>query len=55
AQTSGGLLISLPEKFAADLKTRLQSSGVSAAEIVGKITGTGSGRIRVEKNRRPRR
>ncbi len=37
-QTSGGLLIAIPQRHAAELVTELQSSGVTAATIVGYAT-----------------
>jgi selenide,water dikinase len=48
AQTSGGLLISLPRERAEALLTALRARGVSKAAIVGEITGEGTGRITVE-------
>jgi selenide,water dikinase len=47
AQTSGGLFISLAAPHAEVLLERLHDRGVSAAAIVGEVTGTGVGRIRV--------
>ena len=48
AQTSGGLLISLPFKRADALLAALQARGVSAAAVIGQVTGAGTGRITVE-------
>jgi cysteine desulfurase len=48
AQTSGGLLISLPRERAEALLTALRTRGVSKAAVVGEITGEGAGRITVE-------
>jgi selenide,water dikinase len=48
AQTSGGLLIALPEERAEPLHDELRAEGVSAAATIGRVTGQGSGRIRVE-------
>ncbi len=48
AQTSGGLLISLPENEADNLLEALQANGVSAAKI-GEMTARGSGRIKIGK------
>jgi len=48
AQTSGGLLISIPEKMAGELLVRLHESGVSVAEPIGKITKRGKGKIVVK-------
>ncbi len=47
AQTSGGLLLSLPPANADGLLTNLRSAGVQAAAIVGKMTEKGKGRILV--------
>ncbi len=47
AQTSGGLLIFLPEKHAEKLVRDLHNHGVSEARIIGVITGKGKGIIRV--------
>lgn len=48
AQTSGGLLISLPAKRGEHLVELLKSSGVNDAAIIGTVTGKGTGRILVE-------
>jgi cysteine desulfurase len=48
AQTSGGLLISLPEARADELLAALQSRGIQVAAQIGRITGPGSGRIQVD-------
>lgn len=48
AQTSGGLLISLPEARADALLAGLRARGVSSAACIGHVTGQGSGVIRVE-------
>ena len=48
AQTSGGLLISLPEAHAAALLSDLQNRGIQDAAQIGRITDPGSGRIQVE-------
>lgn len=45
AQTSGGLLIAVPESSAAALLQRLHEEGVSEAAVVGSIVGPGSGRV----------
>jgi selenide,water dikinase len=47
AQTSGGLFIALAAPHAEVLLERLHDRGVTAAAIVGEVTGTGVGRIRV--------
>ncbi len=46
AQTSGGLLIALPEKKATKMLTEMRSAGIEAVAI-GNIIGPGSGRVRV--------
>ncbi|MFZ2096214.1 MAG: selenide, water dikinase SelD [Anaerolineales bacterium] len=48
AQTSGGLLISLPEAQADALLAGLQGGGVSSAARIGLVTGLGSGLLHVE-------
>lgn len=48
AQTSGGLLISLPKERVEELLAALQSRGVQNAALIGHITGPGNGRIQVE-------
>jgi selenide,water dikinase len=45
AQTSGGLLISLPEERAEGLVEALHKNGVETAAVVGKVVGKGSGEI----------
>lgn len=47
AQTSGGLLIALPENQSQQLLLDLQSSGMKAA-IVGRMKGTGNGVIHIK-------
>ncbi|MFH1145186.1 MAG: selenide, water dikinase SelD [Candidatus Eisenbacteria bacterium] len=47
AQTSGGLLIALPEERAGDLVADLRGLGVDAAAQIGRITGSGPGSIAV--------
>jgi cysteine desulfurase len=48
AQTSGGLLISLPENKADTLLTELKERGVTTAVRIGRVTAEGSGHITVE-------
>lgn len=48
AQTSGGLLISLPEERSEALLADLTKRGVPGAARIGRVTGPGNGRIRVE-------
>lgn len=45
AQTSGGLLVSLPEDKAEILLAALHEEGVGGAAKIGRITGKGSGKI----------
>jgi len=53
AQTSGGLLISLPAEQGESLVAALQQAGIEDATIVGRVTGVGEGRIRVQTCTRP--
>jgi selenide,water dikinase len=48
AQTSGGLLIAIEQSKAPDLLKALHSQGVSAATLIGKIKGKGTGLIHIE-------
>jgi selenide,water dikinase len=45
AQTSGGLLIAIPEGAAGPLVARLHEDGLAEAAVVGKILGKGTGRV----------
>ncbi len=47
AQTSGGLLIALPEERCEALLSTLRARGVTDALRIGRIAGEGTGRIRV--------
>ncbi|MBP6976791.1 MAG: selenide, water dikinase SelD [Lentimicrobiaceae bacterium] len=47
AQTSGGLLIALPEQFAVNLLKDMHSNGLKSAARIGSILHEGKGRIRV--------
>ncbi len=47
AQTSGGLLAAVPDAIADEVVKALAEAGTLASEIVGKITGVGTGKIRV--------
>ncbi|NHJ13658.1 MAG: selenide, water dikinase SelD [Candidatus Thorarchaeota archaeon] len=47
AQTSGGLLISVPEARCDSLLRNLQERHVEHAKVIGRITATGTGRIKV--------
>jgi selenide,water dikinase len=46
-QTSGGLLISLAADQAATLLEQLRQNGIKEAAIIGEVTASGSGKIRV--------
>jgi selenide,water dikinase len=48
AQTSGGLLVAIEQAKAGNFLKALHDRGVSAATIIGKITGKGSGLIHLE-------
>jgi selenide,water dikinase len=48
AQTSGGLLISLPADRAGALLAALRERGVGDASLIGEVTGEGTGHITVE-------
>jgi len=45
AQTSGGLLIAIPESSAQSFLTRLRGEGISEAAVIGRIVGEGAGRV----------
>lgn len=47
-QTSGGLLISLPEGQVLNLLKDLHAAGVLAAACIGRVTGFGTGKIQVK-------
>lgn len=47
-QTNGGLLLAVAPAAAPDIVRRFQEEGMSAAAIVGEVTGQGRGVIRVE-------
>lgn len=49
AQTSGGLLASIPASIADDVVAALTEAGALAAEVVGRIVGPGDGKIQVIK------
>ncbi len=44
-QTSGGLLIVLPEKKAPALVAKLRAAGMADASVIGRVLGKGKGRI----------
>jgi selenide,water dikinase len=48
AQTSGGLLVALPNSRAARFVSRLRESGVPSAAVIGKVKGAGTGRVFVK-------
>jgi selenide,water dikinase len=47
AQTSGGLLISIPEPDSGELLAQLHESGIEDAAVIGRIVAEGSGTITV--------
>ncbi|MFA5970989.1 MAG: selenide, water dikinase SelD [Lentimicrobiaceae bacterium] len=47
AQTSGGLLVSLPEKFKDQALQELLAQGIDSAVVIGRISGPGKGFIDV--------
>ncbi len=52
-QTSGGLLIVVPEPAASTLLSRLHDEGMPEAAIIGEVTAFGSGRVRLRTRRSP--
>ena len=44
-QTSGGLLVALPENEASDLVKRLRSKGIEDTSVVGEFTGESKGKV----------
>jgi selenide,water dikinase len=48
AQTSGGLLISVPAESSADFEQALKDSGVVNASVIGEVTESSSGLITIE-------
>jgi len=48
AQTSGGLLVAIAEKVADDFLKALHRDGISAAAVIGKVAGKGSGRVQIK-------
>lgn len=50
-QTSGGLLIAVPAKNSKELVDRLRKSGLTTAAVIGKVSGKGTGRIRLTTRR----
>ena len=49
AQTNGGLLIAVAKEHAGDLLACLQERSVSAVAIIGEVTASGPGSLRLEK------
>lgn len=47
AQTSGGLLAAVPEAVGDEVVAALSNAGTLASAVVGRVTGTGAGKIRV--------
>jgi selenide,water dikinase len=47
-QTSGGLLIAVPEAKAPRLLEKLHREGVKEAAVIGRVVGEHKGRIRVQ-------
>jgi len=47
AQTNGGLLIAIADEEAKTLIKRLHAAGVSSAAVIGEVSATGKGKIRV--------
>jgi selenide,water dikinase len=47
AQTSGGLLAAVPEASAGEVARALAAAGTLASAVVGRVTGSGRGKIRV--------
>jgi len=50
-QTSGGLLIAVPEEKAGSLVERLKESGIEHASVIGKVVSNSEGRILLKMNR----
>ncbi len=48
AQTSGGLLVAIAQSEADDFLKALHSDGISAAAVIGRILGKGSGMVRIK-------
>ena len=51
AQTSGGLLAAVPAEDAERVIGELRSAGTLAADVVGRVTAVGDGKIRVARRR----
>lgn len=48
AQTSGGLLIALPERFTDELLLQLKQAGITDAAVIGRFTKKGKGTIHIK-------
>jgi AhpD family alkylhydroperoxidase len=48
AQTSGGLLVAIAESDADDFLKALHSKGISAAAVIGRVPGKGSGLVQIK-------
>jgi selenium donor protein len=48
AQTSGGLLFSVPEKNTKKALAELHANGIAKAQIIGRVVAAGSGKIEVQ-------
>jgi cysteine desulfurase NifS/selenium donor protein len=48
AQTSGGLLISVPEQYGKEILTKCRKKGLETVSIIGRISGRGKGEIVVK-------
>ena len=49
AQTSGGLLFTIPEKFEKNIISDFINAGINEAQIIGRITKKGNGKITIKK------
>jgi selenide,water dikinase len=52
AQTSGGLLIAVPQSRTDTLLAQLRQAGAPQSAVIGRVCGQGSGRVRVRSQRR---
>jgi len=48
AQTSGGLLVAIAQSDADDFLKALHSDGISAAAVIGRVSGKGSGLVQIK-------
>jgi AhpD family alkylhydroperoxidase len=48
AQTSGGLLVAIADSVTDDFLKALHSKGISAATVIGRVLGKGSGLVRIK-------